>query len=185
MSSATAAACSLISGTAMISQKAPLVNEPDRPQPLGSHRPANRSSTARPMPSGSGRAWPSVEQLPQATDRRSAPWADSGPGAVEDVGERAGPSSVPPLALADRGTSMSTSIGRPAFDAPGNNFRWPRDQVDQRRPSGAIRCRWTSHQGRAWRRKRRCSSRPSGRPCHSKWLCGRSEFYRGSPADLG
>ena len=37
-------------------------------------------------------------------------------------------------------------------------------------PAGAIRCRWTSHQGRKWRRKRLCSA--SVRPRHKAMLCG-------------
>ena len=46
-------------------------------------------------------------------------------------------------------------------DAPGDDLEpalgdHPRDRVA--RPRGAIRWRWTSHHGRAWRRKRRCCS---------------------------
>ena len=43
--------------------------------------------------------------------------------------------------------------------------------ASSRATSGAIRWRWTSHHGRAWRRNCRCCS-PS-RPCHKCRLCGR------------
>ena len=67
-----------------------------------------------------------------------------------------------------------SSVTRIARIRPATISSWP--SADQllhaaRATSGAMRWRWTSHHGRAWRRKRRCSASPNA--CQSALVCGR------------
>ena len=127
------------------------------------------------MPSWSGRTSPSSSMPPQ--QRIAGPRDGSQrPGAIDHIGEArlARSATVPRRRYGDRRARRRprrlTAI-RPATisSRPSATI-----SCSCRATSGAIRWRWTSHHGRAWRRKRRCCAGVAG-PATARWLCGRSE----------
>ena len=153
---------------------AALGQRPQRPRRAPSRR-ARLSSTSSPMPSSSGSTSPS-SSICRSIGSRVRRDRTQRPGAIEHESEASRPRRGCRRAGGRRRSRLSpSSRSRDRLNPPGDDFQPPLgDQSVQllAATSGAMRWRWTSHHGRAWRRNR-ASAPAIERSATSHWLCGR------------